>query len=307
MVAGTAGETPDVPGPQPWVELALRDGLVLLDGERVGGPGSREDRYLAALRRVAEEIATPLGRPVGVTVRDARGVVTHLAIHPDGTAEAVAPPPAAGQAPRPAPVPASRHRRRREGTLVPVLAAAVLAAAVAAGALVLHRPGEPDQGAGGPTLQPRPSATVGEVVVRTRWRPAGPALVADVRPHGPGALRVLVGATRRPATVRLALLPSDGAPLRRTVVLHGDIADLTLGGLPDGPLRWRVETSGARPLTGTVRVPALPVAPAPSPPPPSASTEPVTTSSGGAGRPARPHGHRTPGAAPLIPIDPDDQ
>ena len=35
-------------------------------------------------------------------------------------------------------------------------------------------------------------------VVRTRWRSPGLALVADVRPGGPGVVTVLVGATHRP-------------------------------------------------------------------------------------------------------------
>ena len=80
----------DDPGlrPEPWVSIELRDGVVRVDGDPVLG-GSPEDRYLRAVRRVAEEVATPLARRVGVTVSDARGVVTHLAVSPDGTTESI--------------------------------------------------------------------------------------------------------------------------------------------------------------------------------------------------------------------------
>jgi hypothetical protein len=71
---------------EPWVTIELRGGQAFVDGARVEHPGSPEERYRAAVGKIAAEVAGPLGRLVGVTVTRKDGVVDHLAVHPDGNA-----------------------------------------------------------------------------------------------------------------------------------------------------------------------------------------------------------------------------
>lgn len=311
----------DDPGlrPDPWVSIELREGRVFVDGKPVPVTGPPEDQYLLALHRVAEEVAAPLGRRVGVTVSDTRGVVTHLALDPDGNAESIEDLVRAASAPTFAtatataaaqPSPDVRTRRRRIRPVGLAAATAVLLVALAVGAATVlsptsgrseeREPADPPGAAvAGPARAPARSAT--RVVVTPRWREPRLALVADLAPGRRGRVVLLVGATAPRARVHLRLRPASGAVVRRTVVLHGRIRRLVLDDLAGGVAAWRITARGARALTGTVAVrrPAPPTAP---------TTVPVSAvpSSGTPSR-HRPHRHRTPQAAPTVPIDPDDQ
>lgn len=156
----------------PWVAVELSAGAVTVDGAPVQGDGTAEGRYLAALQQVADEVATPLGRRVGVTVSGAAGVVGHLAVHPDGTVDSIeelvqaahapaarvvpvardesavpaAPPPPARTAATPAGAAPARGGRR---TLVVASAVLLAAAAVVAAPLVNGRDGELASSSGG--------------------------------------------------------------------------------------------------------------------------------------------------------------
>jgi hypothetical protein len=116
---------------------------------------------------------------------------------------------------------------------------------------------------------------------------------------------VLVGAPRRPARVRLVIRPESGADLARTLVLHGGIRQVVVEGLAGGPAGWRIAAPGAAALTGTIRIRPVP---APAPVVPAYSSP--TNSPGPSQQEGRARGHRSQGsapAAPLVPIDPDDQ
>ena len=145
----------------PWVSVRLEAGAVTVDGLPVQADGTAEGRYLAALQQVADEVATPLGRRVGVTVAGAGGVVNHLAVHPDGTVDSIeelvrdAHAPAATVVPTaraerivasptaaPIPAPARVRRRRPRSTLVAAAAVLLAAGAVVAAPLVNGRDGE---------------------------------------------------------------------------------------------------------------------------------------------------------------------
>ena len=45
----------------------------VVEGTEVDCPGTVDDRYRAALQGIADDVAAPLGRPVGATVTDADG------------------------------------------------------------------------------------------------------------------------------------------------------------------------------------------------------------------------------------------
>lgn len=147
----------------PWVAVELGPGGVTVDGVPVQGDGTAEGRYLAALQQVADEVAAPLGRRVGVTVSGAAGVVGHLAVHPDGTVDSIeelvqaahapaavvvpaarAESPASPPPPAPPPAPPAGAPPARGGRRTLVVASAVLlaAAAVVAAPLVNGRDGE---------------------------------------------------------------------------------------------------------------------------------------------------------------------
>lgn len=319
--------------PQPWVEVTLDDGSVLVDGRAVGGGGAVEDRYLLALQEIAQEIATPLARQVGVTVSDRNGPVRHLAIHPDGRAEdidslvreaagglAAAEPathpdreasPPGTVTPEAAP---ARHRgalrRRISWAAVAALGVALLVGGVAAVASVMTgtTPTEPmalttpTSGATGPEA-PTASATRVVTKVVTRWRRPHTALVAEVAPAGLHRVAFLIGATARPLRVTVTVDSEGGAPVTQRLVLRGGIERLVLKGVPGGQATWRIEAPGARPLTGSLLVPpgyvppatVAPVAPSTSPPP----------AGGGSGHSGG--GGHTPLPPEVTPIDPDDQ
>ena len=307
--------------PSPWVSVELRDGGVYVDGTPVEVVGAPEDRYLAALQRIADRVAVPLGRRVGVSVNDGRGV-THLAIHPDGTAESIedlvreATRVEAAAAASPEPEPARRPRLRdRPGR--PVLWAAtallgvsaVVGAAVAVGAAT-DRAATDLAGAAAPaTADPSmAAATSTPTVTVTRWRNPSVTLVSDASALGRGRLLLLVGADAPRVRVVVRVVTADGSRQVRRVVLHGGIRRLVLRSLPGGEAAWRISARGAKPLRGTVLVTPLP----PPPPPPAAApvTSPApagpSTAPGGRSGGGRGQGSGQSDAAPVIPVDPDD-
>ncbi len=160
-MGGDPGHDPGLSA-SPWVVVELGSGGVTVDGVPVQADGTPEGRYLAALQQVADEVAAPLGRRVGVTVSGATGVVGHLAVHPDGTVDSIEELVRAAHAPAALVVPAARAERAapppsppseppvgaspapRGGRRMLVVASAVLlaAAAVVAAPLVNGRDGE---------------------------------------------------------------------------------------------------------------------------------------------------------------------
>jgi hypothetical protein len=72
--------------PPAWVYVELRDDTVYVDGTPTEG-ATPADRYQAALRRVADVVASPMGRPVPVWVGSATAVVNRLWVSPDGVCE----------------------------------------------------------------------------------------------------------------------------------------------------------------------------------------------------------------------------
>ncbi len=73
-----------------WVRVELRGADVYVEGVRAEG-ASPAERYRAALRRIAETVATPQGRPVPVWVADSAVVVNRVWVGPDGSSVAFDP------------------------------------------------------------------------------------------------------------------------------------------------------------------------------------------------------------------------
>jgi hypothetical protein len=335
----------------PWVKIEIADGRVSVDGTLMGGAGSPEDAYLAALQYVADEVATPLGRRVGVTVYDKGGVVSHLAVQPDGHTQAIedlvreaaapvlprgaavssaATTGAVPAAPRRTPPFPTREPREEQvrRRWAPV-GWAVAAAALVVGAIVA---GMAITGAGNSatddlsvvsadtTSEPSadPSVTPAALPLEVRWARPHDALVADVEARGPGAARVLVGATSRSVRATLTFRSADGGTLSCKVTLHRGITRVLVQDLPGGAVKWTVTARGYRSVSGVVRVKAPTMAPASqsmTADPPVISA-PATTSGGsssGGKAPAKSGGgggNNPNGSAdnpPAIPIDPDDQ
>jgi hypothetical protein len=299
--------------PEPWVRLEMADGAVRLDGEFVVGPGTVEDRYLEALRRVSEDVAAPLGRPVGLRVEGRAGEVTNLAVYPDGRADSISDLVAAATpavavsaevAPYSRPPRQWRPRARRSVGLLGAVAAATVVSAV--GLTALFSSDDAADGSPAPAPAPRilasaPAVAPGPAVSAATVLEARPVITATARPLGPRtiALRLV---SSRPVVVTVRFHPDGGDLVTRQVRLRGDPRRLVLSGLPVGVATYRVAAPQAIGARGRVRV-----LPAPTPPDPpssvvSAPAPPAAASngsgSGGSGG--------APGAAPVIPIDPDD-
>ncbi len=315
----------------PWVSVELDDGSVAVDGVPVPVEGDPEDRYLAALQQVASGVAEPLGRPVGVTVSGGSGVVSHLAVHPDGTVESIeelvraASAPVEVPAPRaPAPSVARAGARRRDGaSLDPRRRLAAVAGVVALGAgavvvaplfngssgdtasssigtprLVDTTPTSVEQDAGDAAAAPR---LVGTRPLRLRV-----VLTATVTSPAPRELLLTLPATAHRVRVTVRVSASDGrVVVRRLWLGPRSPRRVALADVASGPARWSVRAGGARPATGRVVVMSLPpAAPPPAPPVPAAPTTPGPGAGGGNGGGSG-GGHGGPSADPT-PIDPDD-
>ncbi len=303
--------------PEPWVRLETADGAVRLDGELVVGLGTVEDRYLEALRRVSEDVAAPLGRPVGLRVEGRAGEVTNLAVYPDGRAESIsdlvaAATPAvavpAAVAPYSRPPRQWRPRARRSVGLLGAVAAATVVSAVGLTALFSSDDAADGSPAPAPAPAPRilasaPAAAPGPAVSAATVLEARPVITATARPLGPRtiALRLV---SSRPVVVTVRFHPDGGDLVTRQVRLRGDPRRLVLSGLPVGVATYRVAAPQAIGARGRVRV--LP-APTPTPPDPPSSVvtapAPPAAASNGSGSGGS---GGAPGAAPVIPIDPDD-
>ena len=301
----------------PWVRVELRGGSVLVDGVPVEADGTPEGRYLHALQQVAQEVATPLGRRVGVTVTDGRGPGSHLAVHPDGTVDSLEELVRAAHAPSSAPpaltplVPsrpvarATRSRRR----LGVVAAALVVAATIVVVAPLL------DGGGGDPAASGigAPEAVGAEPTTAALGEGAAQAAAQRVVSSPELRLRVVlapratstaagevvlvVPATPRAVRVEVRLVTSDGRiVVRRLRVAPGSPGRVVLVGLAPGAARWSVRAPGAEGLGGELNVLAPPPAPA-SPSQPASGGG----GGGGGGKGGQPH------ADPVVPIDPDDQ
>lgn len=305
---------------EPWVRVELRDGGVQVDGVPVQLAGSAEDRYLAALQQVARDVAAPLGRRVGVTVMDASGVVAHLAIHPDGSADSIDDLVRAARSPVVVPQPrgpvvaqsrgvtvaaadpggGSRARRLRV-----LLGAAGLAAVLVTGIAVLSEAvgGSPSGPAAQEVLQDTPVAAAADLrdvspgaLLQRRLR-LEPVVVAD----GPCRVRITLRPAARPTQVTVRLRPADGPVVQRRLMLEQGARSLVLTDVAPGPARWHVSAPGARQVSGRIEVmpPPADAAAASAPPATVSGTQAVERPrSGRAGRSD---------AAPLIPVDPDDR
>lgn len=299
--------------PHPWVSIAVSDGEVSVDGVPLPTTGTLEDRYLVALQHVASQVAAPLGRQVGVTVRDGAGVVTHLAISPEGQATAIedlvrdsASPPGladsmavAAEAAREEPA-ATPRRRRLWWAAAAVLA--VVGGLVAASAFSAADDGSDPTSAESPQSSPStPTATVTTRAVVTKWRTPRGGLVGAAASPRKGVLRLQLGATRTPVRVVVRITTSTGDTIEKALTLRPGLRTLQLTGLPGGSASWSATAPRMRPLSGSVRVRGPLPSPLGQP-----SVAPSPSGQGGGG--GKPHRHPTgPGEVPpTAPIDPDD-
>ncbi len=280
----------------PWMDVSLDGRAVSIDGVPVQADGTAEGRYLFALHQIAAEVATPLGRRVGVTVTDGRGVVSHLAVHPDGTVDSieelvrsagqpvVVPPPrtgdgaAASSTRQPWVVLGSRRR------LIAVVAAVVAAAAaVVAAPLLDGRSGDVasssigdaeladagpdstvlDTTSGGAAAPGAASSVAAEAVAHDVV--AAPVLrlrvvlAARVVSDLPCQLSMVAPATSRSVRARVTVITGDGQVLVRRFRLGPDgPATLVLEGLTPGVARWTLAAPGAVPTSGRLSVMPLP-------------------------------------------------
>lgn len=311
----------------PWVKIELLDGRVSVDGTVMDRAGSPEDGYLAALQYVADEVATPLGRRVGVTVYDKGGVVSHLAVQPDGhtqaiedlVREAAAPAlprgaseassavasavPAASAPGTPAfPLresPRDGAVRRRWAPVGGALAAAAIVVGAIVGGMTLSgldgSAGDDLSVASADTtaeLATDPTVTPGAVPIEVRWARPDDALVADVEARGRGEARVLVGATSHAVRATLTFRGANGVTVSCKVMLHRGITRVLVKDLPGGAVKWTVTARDFRPVSGVVRVKAPKIAPTTTtmtvdPPVTSAPATVAGGSSGGGKAPAK--------------------
>ena len=280
----------------PWMDVALDGRAVSIDGVPVQADGTAEGRYLFALHQIAAEVATPLGRRVGVTVTDGRGVVSHLAVHPDGTVDSieelvrsanepvVVPAPRAGGG---AAAPSTRQpwvvlgSRRR---LIAVVAAVVAAAsAVVAAPLLDGRSGDvasssigdAEPADAGPDSSVRDTTSGGSAAPGAASSVAAEAVAHDVVAAPVLRLRVVLAArvvsdlpcqfsmvapaTSRSVRARVTVVTGDGQVLVRRFRLGPDgPATLVLEGLTPGVTRWTLAAPGAVPTSGRLSVMPLP-------------------------------------------------
>ncbi|MFN8192999.1 MAG: hypothetical protein U0R80_01810 [Nocardioidaceae bacterium] len=307
---------------EPWLTIELRADAVVLDGMPVSGDDPLRERYARVLRRVATEVATPLGRQVGATVVDRQGVVAHLAIHPDGTTDDVdALVAAAATAPDPvirlrAGIPATVAGKRRgpwsrrmAWGLAGALAAGLTAGGVAAIASVAIDARMPEDTR--PMARTSPPAVDGTspavVVVDDPSSDPTVRLVA----LGPGRVRVLLAHVSVPGRVVVALDPARGDRVVRRLLAPRGRSSFVVRGLAGGPTAYRVTLPGGERASGSLRVPPVrhdsaPVLPS-SPPSSSAPTVPSSTAGAGGGHGGG-HGgaQASPEPADVTPIDPDD-
>lgn len=254
--------------PHPWLSIEIDDGRVSVDGSEIEVPGTTDDTYHAALQRIAEQVATPLGRQVGATVTGPAGASRHVAIHPDGTVEdldelitaAAAPLPAIAPAEPAATAPATPSRRDWPGLLStrPLVAgAAVALVALLSGVVVVSNvwgdaaksPAKSDavRVDADPSESPSPSAeSVRAKPLRT--------LAATVRPTGPCQVRVVAGTSPRRAKVTVVFHSPDGTKVVRKVHAERGQLRLVVEQLPPGRTTWRVRTHGTEAVRGIVRV-----------------------------------------------------
>lgn len=318
--------------PHPWVSIEVAAGEVTVDGVPLAVSGTLEDRYLAALQHVATNIATPLDRQVGVTVRDGAGLVSHLAISPEGQAIAIedlvrdarvatataaeaatgteateAAPTPVGVASKVAPaaqVTGGGGFGRRRLWWVAAATLAVLGGVLTATAFSAADDGSDPERSTSPGPTPSvPTATVTERAVVAKWHKPKGGLVAEAFSPRRGVLRVQIGTTRAPARVVVTVTSSAGQTVSRRVTVRPGIQMIQFTGLSGGEATWTATAKQMQPVTGTVRVRGpLPAATSqPSYPAPSQAP----ASGGGAGKPPRNTG---PGEVPpTAPIDPDDQ
>jgi class 3 adenylate cyclase len=257
----------------PWISIETRDGHLFVDGSKVEGPGSAKDQYRAACQRIADEVASPLGRRVGVTVVDAEGVARHVAVHPDGTVEdidqlivaASAPLVAAGvgageAAPEYGVAAPSRSRRPAFWAFAAALAV------VLSGALAISngwgRSSTPQarqataQVVADPSSSASPAPAAPSASAVAEVTPAKPKrlLVGEVKPDGICRVAVLVGTTSGSAKVRIVLRSKDGSTRKRQLSVDDGITEVHFEQLPAGRTQWQIRSTGAKPLTGHVYV-----------------------------------------------------
>ncbi|MCB0907102.1 MAG: hypothetical protein KDB63_08300 [Nocardioidaceae bacterium] len=307
----------------PWVTVEHRGRTVLVDGVPLEGTGSVEDRTQRALRRVSRLTATPLGRSVGVTVRDHDGRVRSFLVRPDGEAVELAALVADANASLAPVIPLRaaapvRPANRRASWARPtrVVVATVLAVLLVGGGVALASassdrtpvadtsPVSLSSDETSPSASPSPSTAP---VVRL-----GAALVADVQPAGPGTVRVTVGAAPGSSRVTVVLRgPSGPAVTRQLLVSTTGTRSLVVRGLVGGATTWRVSSAGVTLASGTLAVAPRAAAPTPVQPPPvlpGSSAGPGGSSGGSSGGSGGSGGqpHASPSPVDATPIDPDD-
>jgi hypothetical protein len=273
--------------PSPWVAVELRAGTVIVDDKPVRAVGSANDRYHAALQQIAVDVAAPLDRPVGVSVSDLSGGVSHLAVDPDGTVVSIAELVRAAHATVPLvlppvleePEPAAAPPRRRSRRPLVAIAAALLV--VAGATLVVPLIGGRDGdvasstigsdltpvvaeaedattgGAGAGSLEERPGVVTAVAhrvisgrVIRPRIR-----LAATVVSTAPRQLTVSLATTIRPVLVELRAVAADGhAVVRRLRLGPERPGSVVLTDVAAGRATWRVTAPRAFPDAGWLAV-----------------------------------------------------
>lgn len=303
----------------PWVTVEHRGRTVLVDGVPLEGTGSVEDRTQRALRRVSRLTATPLGRSVGVTVRDDDGRVRSFLVRPDGEAvelEALVAEANASLAPvipLRAAVPV-RHASPGSSWARPtrVVVASVLAVLLVGGGVALasassdRTPVDDTSPVALSSDEPSPSATPSATTspaVR-----AAAALVADVQPAGPGSVSVTVGAIPGSPRVTVVLRGPSGPAVTRQLRASGGSRSLVVRGLVGGVTTWRVSAGGVTLASGSLAVAPRPTGPTPAQPAPvlPSSSAGSGGSSGGGGGGSGGQPHASPSPVDATPIDPDD-
>lgn len=187
--------------------------------------------------------------------------------------------------------------------LTPVLGVAALVTVALTAALLITSGDELPQRGDEPSAE---SAYVKDVLPaahRVQLRDRFPRdLVARVIPQEE-SVTIRIASSLLPVRARIVLSPVDGERVERIVTLRSATTRLEVDGLTPGLVDWAIRVVGARPVTGSVRVPEAPTekptTTAPDTSTPQTPEEPTTTEPSETLTPVDPD-------EPTGPIDPDD-